>query len=294
MPPMTVIPKVELTLLNSMAGRSVEEALDRHVEWGVRRLDLKDGLWGKAVSALTEGEAIRLKELAEDRELEVDCLSTGIFHEEVEVGEEAFRGKHAPVLENALRVARILRPRMFRLLAPRTRHRADLLDCLPYLDDVHAWVFTLFTEAVDRIADGDWLPVIENEVSGCLFSRPQEIIGFLERLQRPGRMKLIWDVQNLWQLGVYPSLETYRVLRPWIGSIHLKGGQAERPGGALVRAAGLRGASWPVLAICRAAVIDGVSPVFCLNPSHGSREHGYRDDPAGDLAFLRENIDGVA
>ena len=91
-------------------------------------------------------------------------------------------------------------------------------------------------------------------------------------------------------MGTFPSLEVYERLKPLIGYYHLKGGRAEVEGGDLVWASSLEDASWPVLDITAAVIRDGVSPVICLNPSHGQRPEGY--DAAAvwqqDLALLRE------
>ena len=74
--------------------------------------------------------------------------------------------------------------------------------------------------------------------------------------------------------------------------VHLKGGQSDRPGGAPKWSSSLADASWPVLDVVRAVVADGVSPVICLNPSHGERKPGYdyTDVVARDVDFLRRNI----
>jgi hypothetical protein len=40
---------VQLSLLNSMAGMDFETALDQHVEWRLKWLDLKDSICGKRV-----------------------------------------------------------------------------------------------------------------------------------------------------------------------------------------------------------------------------------------------------
>ena len=39
----------EITILNSMAGSTFELALDQHVSWGIKYLDLKDAIWGKSI-----------------------------------------------------------------------------------------------------------------------------------------------------------------------------------------------------------------------------------------------------
>lgn len=286
--------KVQLTVLNSMAGRDVEACLDQHVAWGLRVLDLKDHLFGKAVTQLRDAEATQVAELANERNLSIHTLSTGLFHSDVEVGESAFRDKWMPVVDDAIRVAKILKPRQIRLLMAMTSERAHVLDSTAYLLAKHPYVFEVYREAIDRILDAGFGVVIENEVRDCLFSKPQEILSFFDVLDRSDVVSLIWDVQNFWQMGTFPSLAVYEMLHPVIGMIHVKGGRAETPGGPLVWKANLKEASWPVVPILRQAIQDRVSSVICLNPSHGQKPNGYVEDTAGNLQFLRDAIEEIA
>jgi len=62
------------------------------------------------------------------------------------------------------------------------------------------------------------------------------------------------------------------------------------PGGDLKYASSLEDASWPVIDIVKAVIKDGISPVICLNPSHGKRRPGFIDNPLKDIDFLRKNF----
>ena len=53
----------EITILNSMAGNVFEVALDQHVSWDIKCLDLKDNIFGKSIIELTEEEARHAAEL---------------------------------------------------------------------------------------------------------------------------------------------------------------------------------------------------------------------------------------
>jgi hypothetical protein len=282
----------QLTVLNVMAGPALEASLDRQREWGLDLLDLK-AIAGTPIAELTPAEAERVRAAADARGQSVHILSTGLFGSDVEEGEAAFRERHLPALENALRIAPILGPERIRLLAAGCGLRADLCDAVAHVVHRRPWLIELYREAVDRITEAGFEAVIENEVGHCIFGSPQEILAFFDALERPARARLIWDIQNLWQMGTFPSLQVYRILRPLIGSVHAKGGRAEHPGGPLRWKADLPEASWPVVPILSAAVADGVTPVVCLNPSHGEAPPGYEPDYARDLQFLRQQIPGI-
>jgi len=285
---------VQLTVLNSMAGQDIEACMDQHVAWGLLVLDLKDRLFGKTVVQLDDREAEKIATMATDRNLSIHTLSTGLFHSDIEVGEGAFREKWMPIIDDAIRVAQILHPHQIRLLMAMTSLRAQVLDATVYMETQHPWVFDVYREAIDRIVSAGFGVVIENEVRDCLFAKPQEVLAFFDILDRSDVVSLIWDVQNFWQMGTFPTLEVYEMLQPVIGMIHVKGGRAEVPGGPLVWKANLQDASWPVVNIIKQAIKDQVSSVICLNPSHGQKPDGYVEDTQKNLQFLRDAIEEIA
>ena len=283
---------VSLTMLNSMADRDFETALDRHLEWGLHHLDLKDSIFGKGVADLNAAEAQRAAELIAARGLTVHCMSTQLFHGDVEVGETAFRAAHLRPLQRAIEVAAVLRPRLFRLLSARTKRRAEVADGVGYLRRDHPWVIACYREAVQRLAAAGLQVTIENECHANLFATPDEVLGFFAELDCGAAVNLTWDVQNMWQMGTFPSLQVYRRLRPLLAYYHLKGGQSAAGSNVLRWRSGLEDASWPVAEITRQVAADGVSPVICLNGSHGERKPGYpyHDVLARDLAFVRSTL----
>ena len=285
----------ELTLLNSMAGTDFPAALETHLAWGLRVLDLKDGIFGKGIAELSDEEALRVGEMIRARGLTVHCLSSILFHPAVELGEAAFAREQLAPLDRLLAVARILEPAMIRLLAPQTEQRSALTDVQPYLRAEHPWLIPMMGEAVDRIHAAGFQATIENECGRCIFSTPTEVVEFFAALDRPGCVSFTWDVQNMWEVGAFPTLEVYQRLQPLIGFYHVKGGQHDGTSTRLRWRTALEDASWPVLEITRQVVADGVSPVICLNPPHGQPKPGYawEDITRRDLAFLRREISEI-
>ena len=272
--------KPELTMLNSMSGREIEAALDRHMEWGLKTLDLKDQVYGKSIVDLSSDEARRLAGAMQQRGLSAYCFSTALFHEPVALGEAHFRHSALAALPRTLAVARIVKPTLIRLLDPKGHGRFP------------DWMIGLYREAGDQIAAAGFHTTIENECHDCLFGNVENIVDFFQRLDRPGTVTFTWDIQNLWSQGTFPSLDVYHALKPWMNYVHFKGGQSESPGCALKWAASLADASWPVRAIARQVLRDAISPVWCLNPSHGAHKPGvdYANVTRSDLAFLRQVI----
>ncbi len=279
---------IQVTFLSSIAGPDFPPALNRQAALGLQLLDLKDGLWGQTIEQIDEKTAQRAAALIKDNQLAVDCFSTGIGKSDLP-DEVTFRAKFEPALERALRSAEILRPRTFRLLLPNVD--SENCDAFAKVQRDFPWLIGIYREWVDRIAAAGFTPILENETHRDLFSSPADVVGFFTALERPAA-RYTYDVQNLWQNGTFPSLAVYQQLRPFMGALHLKGGRADVPGGPIVHAAALEDASWPVLEIVRAVIADGITPVICLNPSHGAKPPGWDiwDTACRDLAYLRRNI----
>jgi len=283
---------LRLAVLNSMAGADIEASLDQQIAWGIRDLDLKDSIWGKSVLQLEDPDLERLSKLIAARSMSVQCVSTTLFHGHIEEGEAELRRLILGSMDRLIHVSRALGPRFVRLLGARTRHPIETRALLLSRDPKLEWLFAIYREAIDRLAGAGLMVTIENETNGCILCDGDTVRAFFERLDRSGRAVFTWDVQNMWQCGAFPSLAIYEQVKPFLAYYHVKGGQSEPGGQALRYKSTLQDASWPVLSITRKVVSDRISPVICLNPSHGEKKPGYDEahETERDIAFLRKEI----
>lgn len=279
-----------ITMLNSMANQDFEKSLDQHVKWGLHHLDVKDSVFGKGVSDLTDAEATKAAAMISQRGLSVYCMSTQLFHDDIEIGEPAFRKAHLSKLERVIAVAKILRPDLVRLLSARTLKRKTIRNSLDYIRGEHPWLIRSYQEAIERLSAAGLGVTIENECHDNILSSPTEIINFFDEINLGDAVNLTWDVANLWQMGTFPTMEVYQRLQPLIAYFHLKGGQLDSDPTALRWKSSLQDASWPVKEITRQVVLDGCSHVICLNGSHGEKKQGYNYDNVTirDLEFVRK------
>ncbi|MCU1550432.1 MAG: sugar phosphate isomerase/epimerase [Glaciihabitans sp.] len=295
----------QLTVLNMMASSDFDESVSRHAQWGLTWMDLWGEIYGcPSVDLLDEPTAKRAAATIEQAGLRVYCLSTRIFDGHVEIGEEAFRAEHLGQLKKSLALAAIVKPSIVRLIAARVT-KADVdANAIELLKADYPWVANVYREAVNLIVDAGYAATIENETTECILASADEFLDFFAWLDLGDKVTLTWDVQNNWQMGVFPSLATYRQLKPLIRYVHLKGGQSNEGSDELAWSVGLADASWPVLEITQAVVDDDISPVICLNPSHGARKPDYDYGPQSsprdffavtqrDLEFLRTNVKGI-
>jgi hypothetical protein len=283
---------LRLAVLNSMAGADIESSIEQQASWGIRDLDLKDSIFGKSVVELEGADLERLTRLIDGRSMATYCVSTILFHQRIEEGEAELRRQILGPMDRLIEVARTLKPRFVRLLGARTRHPEATRAKMLAGDHDLEWMFALYREAIDRLSAAGFVTTIENETNGCILCDGETVRAFFERLDRPGRAVFTWDVQNMWQCGTFPSLDIYQQVRPFLAYYHVKGGKSEPGGRALRYKAPLEDASWPVVEITRKVVSEGLSPVICLNPSHGEKPAGYdeRFETERDLAFLRRAL----
>jgi hypothetical protein len=307
--------EAELTALSGMGSPDFDLAVDRFARWNLRWIDVWGTIYGKPVAELDVETAGRAAAAIERAGLRAYCLSTLVFDDHVERGEEAFRTEHLAALDRILRAAAVLEPRYVRLIAGKLDGAggAGGGSTVARLKNEHPWVAQVYREAAQRIVDAGFTPTMENEVHDCFLADPRDFVEFVDWVQPPDRFRITWDIQNAWQMGAFPTLEAYRTLRPLIGYVHTKGGRAaDDDPTRLEWNVGLDAASWPVVEIIQAVVDDGVSPVICLNPSHGKWREDYDYGAPGafrpdvpfeqwdmskvterDLNFLRTHIKGM-
>lgn len=295
----------ELTVLNMMPSRDFDTSLELHRQWGLHWVDLWGDIYGiPSVDLLDLSTAARAADAIAAAGLEVYCQSTRVFDDHVEVGEQDFRRAHLDQLGRSLKMAERLKPAVVRLIAGRLTRGDDDASSVRTLKHDYPWIAAAYRDGVKAIRDAGYDATIENETGDCFLASTEEFLEFFEWLDLGSEVTLTWDVQNNWQTGYLPTLGRYESLKPLIGYVHLKGGQSEPGSTALRWKTSLADASWPVLDIAQAVVDDGVSPLVCLNPSHGAAKDGYdygiqasdRDVSAitlRDLEYLRENVTGL-
>lgn len=286
----------QLTMLNSMAAPDFEEALKIHQEWGLKWLDLRDEIYGKWVKDLDVETATKAKAAIDAAGLEVFCMSTSTFFEDIAHGESVFRETHLAQLKKSIEVAKILKPTVVRIIAAQLPERQAGENSVDLVKAKYSWIVDVYREALELIHDAGMTPTIENEAFKCFLSEPNEFVEFFDWLDRAEIAHLTWDVQNQWATGVFPTLEVYETLKPLIHYYHVKGGQTEGDSDKLVWNVALEDASWPVAEITQAVVDDGVSEVICLNPAqHGEPKPGYNYDNIvkRDLDFMRTAVKGI-
>jgi sugar phosphate isomerase/epimerase len=284
-----------LTILSSLAGPDFEPALDRHVAWGIKNLDLHDAIYGKSVMDLTEAQAQRAAEALARRDLHVHALGTTLFQEQVEAGERVFREGHAARVEQVLRVAQILKPRRIDLRAACTERRREVASAVAYIEAQRPWLLPLYREAASAIRAAGFDAGIANHADHCILATPAEVLAFFAALDH-AQIDFVFDPVDFWRMGTMPTPEACQPLAHLVGVCAVKGGLADRRSGSLCWRCGLADASWPVTPITRSVLSAGRCAAVSLKTPHGHRKLGYdyHDLAARDVQFLHAQFPELA
>jgi sugar phosphate isomerase/epimerase len=293
-----------LTMLTEIMGTNTEAAVSRLSSLGINELDLKGDVFGRQIEDLDEPRRERLAELVDRTGARVHCFSSSLGSEDVgTVGERAYRERLERGVVNLLETLDYVRPRLVRLLGCGAAGRAS--DPLETLDKSAPWIYDAYREAIGALAGARVGVTIENEPESIL-SEPAAVPAFFNRLDLPDEVGFTWDVQNMWAAGTFPTIAVYEQLQPLIDYVHLKGGRGSPAAPrTLVYRAPLEDAAWPVAELVGRVLLDGVSPVLCINPSGGatpeSYSYGGEDRPGmwaaeaiADVDYLRRTFKSIA
>jgi sugar phosphate isomerase/epimerase len=278
-----------------MAGADLPVALDRFVSLGLRFVDLKDRIWERKVEDLDDRQLASVERLLRERGLAVHCVSTSLGAMKIDEGEIAWRRTQADVLQRVLNVAAVVRPRYIRILGIQfTGARPHLPPTFDEALAAHPWMPSAYGEIMRAIDAAGYFACLENEARHCALATPDDVVKFFAALRillADVPCSYVWDVQNMWQMGSFPSLAGYAAVRPFTEILHLKGGRADASG-RLHEACGLREASWPVVPLLTEICGDGKVEMICLNPSHGRRPASFDiwQVVQDDIEFLREHV----
>lgn len=286
---------VSITILNDIVHSDFIASLDIQKSWGIKLLDLRADIYGKSFMNLEDAEIEAAAAEIRTRGMSVYCLSSGLFYDDLNKGEAHFREHHLGQVDRLIRAANRLEPAVVRLLSARFHEREQVADSIPYVQEHYPWLIPMYREAIDRLHAAGHEVTIENEAKNCIMATPGEIVYFFDVLDRGDKTSFTFDVQNIWKMGTFPTMDVYRELAPLIGYFHLKGGMAGDDGVTLKWKSSLEDASWPVVEMTAALIRDGRVQVICLNPSHGEDKDGYdyRELNKRNLDYLRDRFAGV-
>jgi predicted dehydrogenase/sugar phosphate isomerase/epimerase len=170
-------------------GLPFKEALDTLAAWGLKYVDLRGGIYGKAVHDLNGEELARVHRALEERELQVGALESSLA--KVHLPDEERREAEAEKLEGLIRAADALDCRLVRSFFF-WQPAADQEGMLAVQPDQKQLVLDAFRPLAERAQEAGLVLAFEN----CGVT-VDEVQTMLQALGEP-RWGLAWDVTNGW------------------------------------------------------------------------------------------------
>jgi L-ribulose-5-phosphate 3-epimerase len=191
---------------------TISQDLDRVIEvcheFGLDGLELRT-VWGKALHDLSDGEARRLKAMADDAGLKVLALAVPLF--KCQIGDpEAY----ATQINNLRRYAELCHVWDCGIIRSMTFYRT-----VPP-EEVWQQLLDAFVEPLQIVEEHDLLLAVENEPFQLL-----PTAAHAERLYRDlnhPRALAAWDVGNEGYCGEVPFPDAWERVKPWVIHVHIK------------------------------------------------------------------------
>lgn len=170
-------------------GLPFDDALDTLASWGLEYVDLRGGVYGKAIHDLSGAELARVRAALEERELRVGALESSLA--KVHLPDAERRRAEADKLEGLIRAADALECRLVRSFFF-WQPPEDQRGAVAVRPDQKQLVLDAFRPLAERAREADLVLAFEN----CGVTT-HEVRAVLQALGEP-RWGLAWDVTNGW------------------------------------------------------------------------------------------------
>lgn len=200
---------LDVGVLTDELTRDLKEALEMALDWGIRRIELREGATARFPGLTTEER--RLVDEAVRAGIRVTAVSPGIFKGSVEDRRRLEREMDR-VLPEALELAeRFQCPTLIAFGFERALGEAD---------SSRAAAMSAFESAATKAERHAVHVALENEPDFWL-DRPRESAAMLEEIDHP-LLALNWDPANTIWGGLDVQRSDFEVIRPFIRNLHVK------------------------------------------------------------------------
>jgi len=249
---------VTLSGFGDEISTDLDEQLDTLQQAGIDLLDLR-GAWGKNVLELSDAEVATVRDTLAERGMRVSCVATP-------VGKAPVAGDFAQqqaALARGIEIAQALdtaNVRIFSYYIPDGdkpgRHRDEVIQRLT---------------ALVAQARATRMTLLHENERGIYGDSPARCHDLHATIDSPHFMAL-WDPGNFASCGFRPYHESWELLRPYIGYVHVK--DYNRAATRVV-VAGAGDAEWPEC--MRALIASGYDGVIALEPhlAHAGKAGGF-------------------
>ncbi|HYE57170.1 MAG TPA: sugar phosphate isomerase/epimerase family protein [Rhodothermales bacterium] len=199
---------LDIAVVTDEIADSLAEALDLVRDWGITRVELREG--GQARYPDFTPEEVAMLEAARRDGVQVTAVSPGLFK--------------GSILDAAKLTAEME-------ALPKSLELANRLGCPTLIvfgferfkgegDDLRPRVVEAFRRIAETVAEAGMSVIVENEPKFWV-DLPEDSAAMVRDVAHPA-FRLNWDPANLHWGGVLPTYEGFRAVRPYLGGLHVK------------------------------------------------------------------------
>lgn len=184
---------MELSIFTDETGLDLVEALPVIKGWGLKNVDLRSGIYRKALESLSDDEMLTAKALIDQHGMKVACLQTSLAKVHLP-GDERLT-KEMAKLERIIRASEIFGCKLVRSFffwQPPNGQEREGVGELAVRPDVLAQVMDMFLPFAEKAQAAGLVMAFEN--CGCT---KEECYKVIDALNVPG-WGLAWDPKNSW------------------------------------------------------------------------------------------------
>jgi len=198
-------------------SRDFEEAVRLGAEAGATAIELRGGIWGRAVQSCTDEDVARMQQVLAAHGARVAVIGSPVGKCALDDDEEC--RQHLEWFDRMCELAHRFGARVIRgfaFWAPR-QSEGDRPDLSPYLDRITERLAPI----TKRAEAEDVLYCLETEGS-TMTGTCAEIAAVIEALGGSGHLGATWDVNNGWDCGELPLPDGYAHVRGRVHHVHVK------------------------------------------------------------------------
>jgi sugar phosphate isomerase/epimerase len=194
-----------------------EKAVRLGMESGARAIELRGGIWGRAVQDCSDDDVRRMKKMLEVHGSRVAVIGSPVGKCDLDNEEEY--GQHVRWFDRMCELAHAFGARVIRGFAFRNplKSERDRPDLALYLDRI----VEKLAPIVRRAEEEDVLYCFETEGS-TMTGTCAEIATIIEALGGSEHLGATWDVNNGWGCGELPLPDGYARIRGRVRHLHVK------------------------------------------------------------------------
>lgn len=208
---------IEACIFADEVSKDFDEAIRLSAEAGARAIELRGGIWGRAVQSCTDEDVERMQEVLRQHGARVAVIGSPVGKCDME-NEEEYQ-QHVRYFDRMCELAHVFETRVIRGFAFWNPLRAERQrpDLSQYIDRI----VERLTPLVRKAEEENVLYCFETECS-TVTGTCEEIARVIEALGGSEHLGAAWDVNNGWGGGEMPYPDGYGRIRDRVYHVHVK------------------------------------------------------------------------